>query len=390
MDSPKSKRVYRVAVIGCRGRGTAAARAYHAHPRTELVGLCDLVKEARDQLGDEIEIANRFEDMDQMIRQTAPDIVVISTATDLHYELSMRTLEHGINIEVEKPICTDLYQADQMITKAQEIGIRIAVHHQGRVGSAMRAIHNTFTAGKIGGLRYIHCDNKGYYGGYGLMNIGTHKINDMLKLAGRCQSVVAQATTRGDSVTPHDVHQSPGGMGPIAGQYITAMLQFEQNVTGTLLHHQFSPINLEGSVMEWYGTEGRLFRHIDRVWFCPQPHYTPALTSDGWELLSLVYPQTADPQVSADDYWFVDEYVQALDQERDHECSGLAGRHALEVMMGIFSSIVNGKRMSLPQCNREHPLRRWRQDSGLADLPDMPRSYVEWLKAEGQTSSDVL
>ena len=104
-------------------------------------------------------------------------------------------------------------------------------------------------------------------------------------------------------------------MGPITGQHITAMLQFEQNVTGVLLHHQFSSINLEGSVMECYGTEGRLFRHTDRVWFCSQPHYTPALTSDGWELLSLVYPQTDDPQILADDYWFMDEYVQALSQE---------------------------------------------------------------------------
>lgn len=87
--------------------------------------------------------------MNLMIRQTTPDIVVIATATDLHYELSMRTLEHSINIEVEKPICTDHHQADQMIAKAQEIGSRIAVHHQGRVRSAMRAIHNALTAGKI-------------------------------------------------------------------------------------------------------------------------------------------------------------------------------------------------------------------------------------------------
>ena len=31
-------RIYRVAILGCRGRGTAAARAYHEHPRTEVVG----------------------------------------------------------------------------------------------------------------------------------------------------------------------------------------------------------------------------------------------------------------------------------------------------------------------------------------------------------------
>ena len=36
---------YRVAILGCRGRGTAAGRAYHQHPRTEVVALCDLVPE---------------------------------------------------------------------------------------------------------------------------------------------------------------------------------------------------------------------------------------------------------------------------------------------------------------------------------------------------------
>ena len=47
-------KTYRVAILGCRGRGGAAGRAYHAHPRTEVVGLCDLVQERVDTLGDEL------------------------------------------------------------------------------------------------------------------------------------------------------------------------------------------------------------------------------------------------------------------------------------------------------------------------------------------------
>ena len=47
-------KTYRVAVLGCRGRGTSAARAYHAHPRTEIVALCDLVPELLNALGDEL------------------------------------------------------------------------------------------------------------------------------------------------------------------------------------------------------------------------------------------------------------------------------------------------------------------------------------------------
>ena len=50
---------YRIAILGCRGRGTAAARAYHQHPRTEVVGLCDLIPERLETLGGELGVAAR-------------------------------------------------------------------------------------------------------------------------------------------------------------------------------------------------------------------------------------------------------------------------------------------------------------------------------------------
>ncbi|MCZ6677521.1 MAG: Gfo/Idh/MocA family oxidoreductase [Candidatus Poribacteria bacterium] len=377
-------KIYRVGIIGCRGRGTAAARAYHTHPRTELVGLCDLIGERLNTLGDEVGVSARFTDLDEMIRQTAPDIVAIPTGTEFHYDLCMRVLEHGIHVEVEKPMCTDLTQADALIAKAQEKGRRIAVHHQGRVGAAMRAIEQALVAGKIGELRYIVTTNKGYYGGYGLMNIGTHKINDMLKFGGPCRTVAAHATTNGHSITPDDVLQAPGGMGTIAGEHITATLQFDRNVTGTLLHNQFEPINVAASVMELYGSEGQLFRHIDSAWWLPQPHFIPAGAHDRWEALTPIYPEHYDRKnaASPDDYWFVDEYVRALDEGREHECSGSEARHVIEVMMGIFESAAHANRIDLPQENREHPLLRWRKESGLGAPDAMPRAYGEWLTAE--------
>ena len=99
---------YRVALIGCGNRGTQAARAYHAHPRTEVVGLCDLVQERLDALGDELQVSARYSDLDAMIEQTPPEIVAIPTGTEFHYGLLMRALEHGVSIDVEKPVCIDL------------------------------------------------------------------------------------------------------------------------------------------------------------------------------------------------------------------------------------------------------------------------------------------
>ena len=377
-------KTYRVAILGCRSRGTATARAYHVHPRTAVVGLCDLVEERLNKLGDEIGVSARFADLDEMIRQTEPDIVAIPTGTEFHYDLSMRVLAHGVHIDVEKPMCVDLEQADAVVARARENGVRVAVHHQSRVGPQTRAMVEALNAGKIGELRYINAIDKGYYGGYGLMNIGTHFINSMFKFGGHCRSVLAAATTGGHPITPRDVLPSPGGMGTIAGEHITATLQFESGVTGTLLHHRFNRVDSHGAGMELYGSEGRLRYGNGNVWWLPQPHFAPESAHDRWEAVEPVYPECDHPEPGtlARDYWFADDYVRALDEGRDHECSGLEARHALEVMMGIFESAAYGMRVDLPQARRDHPLRRWRSEAGLGEADAMPRDYGEWLSAE--------
>ena len=375
---------YRIGILGCRGRGTAAARAYHAHPRTEIVALCDLIEERLNTLGEEVNVTARFTDLDEMIQQTRPDIVAIPTGTEFHYDLCMRVLEHGVHIEVEKPMCVDLVQADAVIAKAEEKGVQVAVHHQGRVGASMQALARAFNAGKIGELRYMYGSGKGYYGGYGLMNIGTHMLNNMLHFGKCCKSVVAHLTTGAKPITPTDVVPSPSGMGTIAGEYITATLQYEGNVTGTLLQHRFPKMDTDAYSMELYGTEGRLLWKIGGAWWLPTPHYLPDGIHDQWEALELIYPEHYDPKSSASemDYWFVEDYVNALDEGRPHTCSGTEGRHIIEMMMGIFESAAYGTRVDLPQSDRRHPLLRWREASGLEPPAEMPRGYGEWLTLE--------
>ena len=379
-------KTYRAAILGCGGRGTAAGSGYRAHPRTDLVALCDLDQARLDALGEKLGVAARYNDLDLMIEETRPDIVAIPTATEFHYPLAMRVLEHGVNIEVEKPPCWDLAEADSIRAKAQEKGVRFAVHSQGPVGPAMEAVIQAHNEGRIGRLRYVTGSDKGYYAGYGLMNMGFHVIGYLVRLAGRCRSITASAVTGGHPVTPQDVVMSPSGMGTVAGENITATLQFDHSVAATLLLHRLPANDSMAHVVEWYGTEGRLLYNykLATSWWLPHPHFLPDGERDQWQRLEPVYPDGYDPDsgVWPDEFSYVEEYVRALDEDRDHWCGGDNAVHIMEIMMGVFESVAYRRQVDLPQPHRDHPLLRWRGEHGLDAPAAMPRPYREWAAAE--------
>lgn len=383
-----SHRNYRVAIVGCRVRGTHAAKAYGSHPRVELVGLCDLLDERLNELGDATGVSARFNDLDDMIRETEPDIVVVSTAVPFHHPLVMRVLEHGINVDVEKPMCLELAQADEMVETARARGVEVAVHHQWWLAPWGQAIARSIQAEDIGEIRYIFASGKGYFGGFGLVEIGTHLLNRLIQLGGQCNSVVAHATRAGRPIEPDDVVPAPRGLGPIAGDHLTATLQFDSALTATLVQHRFDAIQVDAHVVEIYGREGRLLWHPSGAWHLPNPHPLPGEGRDDWRMLEPVYADAFTPddppsKMAPGDYVFADEYVRALDEKRAHVCGGEVGRHVIESINGIFEAAAYGTRVSLPQKERGgHPLLRWREEAGLGPPEPKPATDKEWLEVE--------
>ena len=374
---------YRVAILGCGPRGTAISLAYAAHPRTEVVAVCDLRPGPLDRLGDLLRVSARSADLDEMIASVAPDIVVIATGTEFHHELALHVLGHGVHIDIEKPLTTDLRQADEILKLARKKRARVAVHHQGRVGSSMRAVVQALKEGRIGRIRHLLGSGKGYYGGYGLLNIGTHTLNAMLRLAGHCAEVSATLLTSRRPACPGDVILAPNGMGPIAGEDIVASLRFANGITGTLLHQRFPVVDATAHAIEILGTEGRLLWKNEEAHWLPQPHFVPDGEHDRWQRLSAEDLPGYDPNACSEaEFGYVDEYVRALDEGRDHECSGVEALHVMEIMMGIFASGATGRPVALPQRRRDHPLLRWRAQAGLPEPPPVSRNYPTWLLQE--------
>lgn len=387
-------KTYRVALLGCGGRGRSHGRAYRAHPRTELVAACDLLESRLHAVSDELGVGQeaRYADLDAMLEREQPDIVAIPTATEFHFPLAMRVLEHGCHVDVEKPVCEHLHQADELLAFAASKNLEIAVHHQWRTSPYTSAIVAALQEGRIGDLRFIYASGKGYYGGYGLPNIGTHLLNHLFALAGHVRIVSGHVLTDGRDITPEDVLQAPMGMGIMAGENITALLEFANGTCATLLQHRFDSIDLGAHVVEVYGSAGRLlWRPHESFWLStpdiPPGPYRDILPQDNahWEPLPPLMPELwrSDMACELNEFKYVDEYVKALDEGRSHPCSGEEGRHVLEVINAIYWSAIEGTRVALADMPRNHPLTQFRLDQGLKAEPDYgPRPYLEWLAAE--------
>lgn len=68
------------------------------------------------------------------------DAVTVAVPTELHRDIAMPFLEHGVSVLVEKPMARSLAEADDMIAAARASGATLAVGHTERYNPAVAAV----------------------------------------------------------------------------------------------------------------------------------------------------------------------------------------------------------------------------------------------------------
>jgi predicted dehydrogenase len=110
----------KVLVVGCGHMGAAHALAYHALPDFEIIGLVsrgDATREALDrQLGGGHAL---FADFAEALAATRPDVVSINTYPETHAEYTLRALEAGAHVFLEKPLATTVEDGRRVIQAVQ-------------------------------------------------------------------------------------------------------------------------------------------------------------------------------------------------------------------------------------------------------------------------------
>ena len=120
-----------------------------------MVGVCDQEKLMADQLAERFEVARSFSDVDQLLTETRPDVVHITTPPQSHFQLTKKCLEAGCHVYVEKPFSLDLSEAREMFALAEKFGLRIIAGHNYQFSPDMNKMRELVRSGALGAPIHI-------------------------------------------------------------------------------------------------------------------------------------------------------------------------------------------------------------------------------------------
>ena len=112
-----------VAVIGAGGIGRTHANCYKNNELANLVAVCDIIEEKAQKLGGDMGVPHYTSQKDMYAAH--PEIESVSVCSSgydngsMHFEPAMEALDSGRHVLVEKPICAELCDAQELVRFAK-------------------------------------------------------------------------------------------------------------------------------------------------------------------------------------------------------------------------------------------------------------------------------
>ena len=151
--------IIRVGVISCGNMSKGHMKGVIAHKQAELVAICDVNEEAMNKLGDELNVARRYQDYKELLAQPDIDAVIIISPDRLHREMAINALEAGKHVLCEKPLALT-HEDCCAIAAAVEAHpeLKFMVGQICRYTPAFKATKEIIDRGEIGELMFVESE----------------------------------------------------------------------------------------------------------------------------------------------------------------------------------------------------------------------------------------
>ncbi len=165
--NPASGQV-RHASFGASGMAFADATSLAAHPKVQMVAVCDVDATRLVDFKKRFPEVRVYEDFRVLLeREKDLDSVNVSTPDHMHGPIAMAALQRGLHVYGQKPLTHDIYESRRLTEVAREkqrvtqMGIQIHSNREYRM-----AVH-LVQSGKIGKVREVHTWSSKEWGGDG-------------------------------------------------------------------------------------------------------------------------------------------------------------------------------------------------------------------------------
>ncbi|MBI5413861.1 Gfo/Idh/MocA family oxidoreductase [Candidatus Peregrinibacteria bacterium] len=142
------------AIIGAGNMGQNHIRAYLNTPSVKIVAACDVNQNILNKIRSSYNF-KCYPDYKKMVAAEKPDIVSICVPTNYHAETAIYFLDNGINVLLEKPIATDLNQANAILNAAIKNKKKLLIGHIERFNPAVRKLKNMIDHRDLGKITAI-------------------------------------------------------------------------------------------------------------------------------------------------------------------------------------------------------------------------------------------
>jgi len=183
-----------IAGLGRSGWGIHTRIFERLSDKYEVVAVSDPIEERRQEAVERFG-CEAYSEFDELIRDEAAELIVVATPSHLHAPCTIRALEAGKNVVCEKPMATNLTEADAMIETAKKTGKILTVFQNSLFAPDYLKVKEIIQSGKLGRIVlvkiYSHSFGRRWdwqtlkrFGGGELRNNAVHLIIQGLQLLG--------------------------------------------------------------------------------------------------------------------------------------------------------------------------------------------------------------
>jgi UDP-N-acetyl-2-amino-2-deoxyglucuronate dehydrogenase len=287
-----------------------------------------------------------YQDFEAFLKHRPMDLVIIGSPSGLHAAQGIAAARQGLHVLAEKPIEINTSRADALIETAKQCKVQLGVIFHDRMKPHIRQLKNWLEQGLLGRPLMVDARVKWYRppeyyansrwrgtfaldGGGALINQGVHTVDLLLWLLGDVVRVQARTGALLHKIEAEDS--------------AAAILEFASGALG-ILHATTAAYPGYPRRVEISGTEGTVTLEHDRI-IATNLRNAPAAI----ESASIDENQSASTAVVSDfrgHQAVLEDFIQAIRQNRAPACDGVEGRRSIALIEAIYRAAKTPDRVA--------------------------------------------